>query len=320
MKRILILALLCLVIPVVCHGVTIEPKFSIDPASPAINGDITPDDVLRTGPTVLTQGRDLGLQDDFFSGSYDNLDALSYGKDPIVRPVYFSVDRVAVGLPGSDVYQYAQPGVESAHGNIYQSLPPAGSNVLFRDGTSLGLTPGFFGDDLNALELDTPPSFPVYFSMDFLSATNGFGSGHLAADILMSFGDGSFGIFRDHTTMGLLAEDDIDGLVLDVAHNSALFSLSTFSPTTFTGSGNTYDPLGGRGFVSPADIFFTKFDGSFKPWASAAELGLRPDDELNALDTVVPEPSTLALTILGGIGFAFCHVLRRKNFLTNRDE
>ncbi|HJW30324.1 MAG TPA: hypothetical protein VJ508_13925 [Saprospiraceae bacterium] len=301
MKRFLSAILAGILLPVVCYGVTIDPKFSIDPASPAINGNITSDDVLRAGPTVLTQGRDLGLQDDFFSGFYDNLDALSYGKDPIVRPVYFSVDRVAVGLPGSAVYEYAQPGVESAHGNIYQSLPPSGSNVLFRDGTSLGLTPGFFGDDLNALELDTPPSFPVYFSIDFLSASNGFGSGHLAADILMSMGNGSFDIFRDHTTMGLLAEDDIDALVLDVAHNIALFSLSTFSPTTFTGSGNPYNPLGGSGFVSPADIFYTEFDGTFKPWASAAELGLRPDDELNALDTVVPEPGTFVLVTGGGI-------------------
>jgi|GEM_PF-3779043 len=143
MRRFLSAVIVCLAIPAAVYGVTIDPKFSIDPASPAINGDITPDDLLRTGPTVLTQGRDLGLQDNFIAGSYDNLDALSYGKDPITQPwyfttpetkrnsVYFSVDRVSVGLPGSAVYKDAQPGVESAAGNIYRAFPPTGSNSLY---------------------------------------------------------------------------------------------------------------------------------------------------------------------------------------------
>ena len=57
--------------------------FSVDPASPAIDGNLTPDDVLERGPGVFIQGTDLGLTDDFFNGFFDNLNALSYGRDPI---------------------------------------------------------------------------------------------------------------------------------------------------------------------------------------------------------------------------------------------
>src|SRR5688572_9038621 len=98
--------------------------FSIDPASPAIDGNITPDDILQPGPSVYRHGTSLGLQDGFFGGVFDNLDALSYGRDPIVNPLFFSVDRVAVGLPGSAVNSQAAPGSEEAAGDVYRALPP----------------------------------------------------------------------------------------------------------------------------------------------------------------------------------------------------
>ena len=68
----------------------------------------------------------------------------------------------------------------------------------------------------------------------------------------------------------------------------ALFSLSTFSNSV----------LPPNSFVSSADILFTDFQGSYSVFASAADLGLRPDDELNALATdIVPEPASLLLWI-----------------------
>ena len=113
MKKIIILCLLIGILsPALVCGTPITPiraKFSIDHASPSIDGNnITPDDVLIPSPDVLipgpavhTQGISLDLSDDFFSGFFDNLNALSYGKDPIQAPLYFFVDRDAVGLPGS---------------------------------------------------------------------------------------------------------------------------------------------------------------------------------------------------------------------------
>lgn len=321
MKKVLVLSLLIAIgTPVISGAVPIDPKFSIDPASPEIDGNITPDDVLKTGPVIHTQGTSLGLQDNFFGGIFDNLNALSYGQDPILGPLFFSVDRVAVGLPGTDVNAQAQPGVEEAHGDVYTALPPSGSNSLFIDEQQLGLTPGFFGDDIDALELDTEPMSFTYFSIDFLSTTNfsstdPFGN-PIANDILISSGGGSFGFFAlGEIDIGLDPGDDLDALVLDVANNRALFSLSTFSPSTFTFSGNPYVP-GVKGFLSPADILITDFTGSFSLFASAADIGLRSDDEVDALDTV-PEPGTILLMTLGLVGIALNQYrLRRKRLGT----
>lgn len=106
------------------------PRFSIDPASPAVDGTITPDDVLGSGPAVAVPGATLGLESDFFGGFFDNLNSLSFGADPISNPLFFSVDRVSVGLLGSAVHAEARPGAEEAAGDLYQSLHPGGGNAL----------------------------------------------------------------------------------------------------------------------------------------------------------------------------------------------
>jgi hypothetical protein len=299
-------------------GPEIDPKFSVDPASPAIDDHgVTPDDILVTGPSIHTEGRDLGLDDDFASGAYDDLDALSFGRDPVPGDlqsdldayydrVYFSVDRVAVGLPGTAVHGEAAPARAEASGDIFQApVPPDGSNALFLDEQVLGLEPGFFGDDLDALELDTEPDPWVYFSVDFLSIANGQGTGNIAADILISDRDGTFGTYAVHAQLGLDPKDDLDALALldlgtfgalDVETDLALFSLDSFSPTVTDG------------LAAPGDILWTNFDGTFDVWATAASLGLAADDELNALDTV-PLPATLPLMALG---LGLLHVLRRR--------
>jgi PEP-CTERM motif len=294
MKKMILLSLfLAMFIPVSAGAVLIDPKFAVDPASPSINGNITPDDVLVSGPALHTPGTALGLIDDFFSGVFDNLNALSYGQDPIKNPLYFSVDRVAVGLPGSDVNAQAQPGVEEAAGDVYRTLPPSGDNKLVIDEQQLGLIPGFFGDDLDALELDSEPMPFTYFSVDFLSPTGDF------TDILISTGNGIFGTFADgESDIGLDPLDDLDALVLldrgtigelDRGLDLALFSISTFSPNALIFGGS----------FSPADILFTDFTGNFSVWASASDIGLGQYDEVNAVDTVIPEPSTLFLMASG---------------------
>jgi hypothetical protein len=263
------------------------PKFSLDPASPSIDGNITPDDILIPGPNVLIQGRTLGLRDNFFAGDFDNLDVISFGLDPITTPVFFSVDRVAVGQPGSSVFLEAQPGSADAAGDVYQALPPVRSNFLVLDEEDLGLQHGFFGDDIDGLERDSDPGSGIYFSIDSLSASNGFGSGALANDIFLNQFGSVFASGEDD--IGLLPDDDLDALVLDDFDNhgvldpgidKALFSLSKFSPSVLSGN------------FSPGDILITHFTGSFSIFAHAEDIGLRHDDELDALDTV-PEPGDL---------------------------
>lgn len=282
--------------------------FSIDPASPSIEGSLTPDDVLVEGPAVFIEGTELGLIDEFFDGFFDNLNALSYGKDPIKNPLYFSVDRVAIGLPDTDVHAESEGG--DAAGDVYKTLPPFGNNSLVIDEEKLGLEGGFFGDDLDALDLDTPAAPElIYFSVDYLS----FPNLEFQDDILVSERDGTFYQYADGAgNIGIDEEDDLDALILwdvvnpgqlDPGIDMALFSLNTFSPSTFTFTGNEYIP-GVKEHLSPADVLFTNFTGSFSLWASAPDIGLFPDDELDALDTIpVPEPSAvLGILVASGLG------------------
>jgi hypothetical protein len=278
------------------------PYFSIDSASPSIAGTLTPDDVLETGPAVHSEGSSLGLADDVLGGDFDELDALSFGQDPITTTLFFSVDRLTVGLAGTPVYAAAAPGVEEAHGDIYVS-PPAGSHLLDTDEAQLGLIAGFFGDELDALDLAQVASSP-YFSIDRFSASNGFGAGSLANDILLA-GLGVYAFGEAH--IGLLGGDDLDALLLDDQFNPgaldpgidrALFSLDRASPTV----------LGGG--ISAADVLLTDFTGSFSVFRSAGALGLRVEDDVDALDTV-PEPSTFLLLASGVGALAARRRLRR---------
>lgn len=285
-------------------------EFSVDPASPAISpnppgANLTPDDVLVPGPYVAIQGTSLGLIDNFFAGGSDNLNAWSYGTDPIQGPIFFSVNRTAVGLPGTAVFNRAQPGVESAAGDIYFALPPFNNNQLWRTGGSLGLTEGFFGDDLDALTLMSGPN--RFFTIDRLSVQNGSGTLNYANDIFINGFNALNPFARGETHIGLNVRDSLDALVLldvgrpgilDPGQDMALFSIDQFSPNALT-AGGAY---------SPGDILFTDFTGGFTRWASAADLGLRPDDELNALATI-PEPGTVALLVCG---VATLFVLRRR--------
>lgn len=113
------------------------------------------------------------------------------------------------------------------------------------------------------------------------------------------------------STLGLDMLDDIDALILYDLNMSgssiwggpgaepgidyALFSLSHGSASL------------SRFGLSPADIFFTDFSGSFSLYASAANLGLQVKtsrggnpDNVDALE-IVPEPTTIALLGLGGL-------------------
>ena len=296
MKRVLLLGAVFLLM-----GISSASGFviSLDPASPANTvGTITPDDVLSSGPAVSIEGSALGLADNFLGGIFDNLNALSFN-DPLEAPLYFSVDRVAVGVLGTAVNMQSFPGADAA-GDIFQALPPANSNTLLVDEQAFGLTPGFFGDDVDALAgMPAGPIASTYFSIDDLSNNIGNNVGGNVVDPGDIFLSNLNSLFADHSALGLNSADDLDGLVLfdrgtigalDPGVDQALFSLSTFSPSTFTFTGLPYVP-GAPGALSPSDILFTDFSGGFGLFASAGDIGLFPDDELDALHAS-PEPGT----------------------------
>ena len=276
--------------------------FSLDPNSSSIDGNITPDDILTNNLSVVTQGTALGLQDNYFGGVFDILNALSYGQDSLSSlSTTFTVDRLSAGLPETAVREQAL--ISEQAGSIF-TTSLSSDNQLLNDPSSLGLTPGFFGDGLNSLS-DEPSGSLTYFSISAFSASNGFGTGGLSSDILISNGSGSFSVFADGATMGLDEADDINSLILfdggtigqlDPGIDQAIFSLSSFSPSTFTFTGNNYIP-GLKGSLSPADQLFTDFTGSFSSCASASAQGIDPEDdktgERDGGCQKVPEPSAI---------------------------
>lgn len=284
-----------------------QPKFVLDFASPTLDGNITPDDILVAGPSVHKQGTQLGLQDDLFQGLFDMVTSIAFPSEvppPSNRgEILFSVDRVSVGLAGTGVNGMAPLG--KAAQSVYQSTPGSMQNAVYLDGEVLGLSPGIFGDDLTALDLgDAGPD--VYFTLGAFSVS--LGTTLRPNDILLSPGDGHFELFKTGVLdIGLDPDDEISSLVLDPIAGTALFSLSPFSPSTFTFTGNDY-VAGLGGALSPADILFTDFSGSFSLWASAAEIGLNPDDDLDALAAVprVDDATSTALLFAVALAALMC--------------
>lgn len=287
-------------------------RYSLDPTSTSGGKN----DVLRTdisGPTVVvdTLGTDLGLT------ATDNLNALSNGAadifsmgnylekdDPnrIAPLIYFSVDTASVGAAG-DVLTEVDKDAD-IFGSFYPPAVANGGNKLIHDASALGLVAA---DNIDALTVDDPDAGSWFFSVT--------GS----EDIQISAGTGSFVKFADGVLdIGLFEDDDIDAFlfydsqeagtlgVLDVGIDMALFSLSRDSLSTFQGAGTTY-AAGVQGQLSAADILFTDFSGSFSLWAEADEMGLLSTDNIDAL--TAPEPSSLVLLLIGGLGLL---VFRRK--------
>ena len=253
--------------------------FAIDAASPSTVGNvISSADVLAAGPSIVLSGSALGL-----TRGADFLSDVSNGQDTIVPHLEFTVDRTAVGASGSAVNSAFLAGNPAI--NAYRT-DLGGANQVGRGGPSLGLVPGFFGDAITALGHGIPGQL-TYFTLDPSSANGAF-----ASDILVSDGGGAFGVFATAASMGLRSDDQIDALVLDVAQNRALFSLTSFSPSTFTSG------LGGS--LSPGDILETQFMGSFTLFASASQLGLRDDDNVVGINTVA-EPASGLLLLLGAV-------------------
>ena len=288
-------------------------RFSLDPASPSLAGGLTPDDILAAGPVVAVPGTAFGLADGFPQAAYDVLNALSFGRDPIAGQLFFSVDRLAVGLDGSAVH--AQASLNDAAGDVYEALINDGSNALHVGQQQLGLVGGLLGspDNLAGLDLDTMAAHYVYFSVDAASF-----HGNRAHSILMSDQTGAFSVFADGLLhIGLVDGDEIDALALDDTFepgvlnpgiDRALFSISDFSPTSLTFGGS----------YSPADVLMTDFRGLFSVAYTAAELGLRADDNVDAVDTVVPETASGAVWATGlAIG---CALVLSRRFVRRRAQ
>lgn len=265
------------------------------------------------------------------------VDAISYDRplSDMALAHAFSVSPGSLGAAGTAVATQSAFFEQAA--DIYVSAGLGGNALLF-DGNGiaaptgatagpLGLIEGPAGDNLNALDLRVvSPSGLIYFSVDPFTAGAAYGGPPLgsAANIYIApFVPLAPGydapvpvptIYASFLLLGLAPLDNIDALVvfedglpgfgpLDVVR----FSLAPGSPSL---------PLLGAGAADIIDVA-----GPFAiptVVATAASLGLLPGANIDALDVVVPEPSTLALLAFGGLTAAAGRARRYKKTQSKR--
>lgn len=210
-----------------------------------------------------------------------NVDAFSTGLElfdaerPDGRPtaLRFSVDRRSQGAANA-VSQQAQG--NGAASDLFLLDFQTGPRQPRLDLDGSGLSPA---SDLDALlgALPGTARYPLFFSVD--PATAQLMHCH-PADVLWVPAPGAQpGPFLLFHELGLDAGDDIDALSVGPA--GILFSLTTSSPTA-----QLFPDLGGAGLFC---------NGPF-PWCDADLLGLRPSDELDAVQCF--DPSLLPLPTL----------------------
>jgi len=237
--------------------------------------------------------KDLGLQ------SGDNVDAIAFPlpqgatfridpQDPWSCAWHFSVDAKAQGKPASAVA--FQAGSNEAAGDVFVTdASSKESNTLALDEEKMGLSAAATPeDDLDALDLDAAflvkplPKGSVFFSLKSRSPslkTTGRGAG----DILMPNGSGGFTLAGppylscqgDTITLGIQGRD-LDALFVDAALRP-FFSITRRHRVPGASPVEVGDVLCPDGTLAGPD-------GLADRVISAADLGLRDTDNLNALD------------------------------------
>ncbi len=263
-------------------------------------------DAGGAGPITEVRDAALGLV------GADNVDAVS-ANTPNAKNIpyhmYFTADRASLGLGGtpyrgeallnqaaSDVWRMNNltsiSPLASMAGCVAAAIPAP--QALFRNQdnydfifTALPGAGPLAGnqDNMDALELDDlDPSFDqihdvgVYFSLDAASPSLGVGS---PANILFAPAGGPFGLWAGFGALGLVAGDDIDGLVVwdrgvigapNPGVDLVLFSLAPGSPSLGAGS--------------PADVYVSDLTGVFCLFLPANALGMRAADNVDGIDVL----------------------------------
>lgn len=250
----------------------------------------------------------------------DENDGHSAGeRDPFVPvAVYFSGDKASQGRPGTE-YDVQENNFQAAgdrfvtNGFTVQSpaaamaacaattigppvFPTRPANILSVNQDQYAEIPSIrpsvlnrnrILDDMDAVELllfdldgDQINDRPVYFTLDKVSPS-WLGA---PSDILFTPpGGGPFGVFSVAAQIGLTNQDNVDAIAVWDIHGDGkanpgedyvVFSLDRGSPS-----------LPG----SPADLWVSDFNGFFCPFLRAADLGMEPCDNVDAVDVEIDE-------------------------------
>jgi hypothetical protein len=297
------------------------PLYSIAAGSPS---PFLPSDILAANPLggpalVAIPSAAFGLL------PTDDIDAIAYRR-PNAYPLYFSVDRTSTGvtgLPGSPAPTAVaiQASLGQAAGDIFMTgfparipgpgyipLPPAGTNFLIRNQDELGLLPNVSQgdpvttpiDELDALELfyiqDGQPTIAnLFYSLAPGSPTLAL-LGATPGDLITTIGGIPTLVPFFRQLVGLLPDDDLDGLAMDSVSGGIGFSLTRNSPSLGFQPWRASDVLYvNPGGPTPGQVF-TALDFGF--------IGIAPTDELDAIAFPKPDPPPppdCSIQILNGV-------------------
>ncbi len=174
-----------------------------------------------------------------------NIDAFSDGSDilPPLPPVgcrtvfiEYTVDRASLGIPGSIVAAQATPGGNGAASDTFGLQWDSGGLTYYHASDALAVTArstnGATETDLDALAWLERQRWPVYFSVDAVTATM---LGVSAADVLTSMGNGTYAVYLSEASLGLASGDDVDALAVSDVAGDVVLSLTKGSPSSLAG-------------------------------------------------------------------------------------
>lgn len=275
------------------------------------------------------------------------VDALSSGNEAGDR-YYYSVAPGAVGLPGTPVsfevlvgsgpsQFFPGPPVPvgippEAHGDIFgfgggpmfgvvalspapafllPSPPPGLSMLVDEFFNGLNVASAFGPDNLNALAVRVPPAgFPG--AMLYSLAAGGLGAGPFVPGDVVNGATGllyapSFALGLDSLGLG---SDDLDALIVqDIGPIPGIYEPGLDFLAFSLAPGSLTLPLIAGATPGGGDLLMPVPGGLPAIFIPAVAFGLTPGDNLDAID-VVPEPSTVALAVVGLILLAVYRVGR----------
>lgn len=279
--------------------------FSIDAASPSVSAGSN-SAILSAGPVggppqvEVTPGA-LGLA----GGGVDDIDAISFGAGAPGLTFHFSVDRASVGLAG-DVVGEAAAG--QASGDVYAS-DLAGDNTLVRNQRGLGLLPAVTAGTPTSDAVDDLDAFDFAYDGAGTQIVYAMEPGHSLVGSAVGCGGDLFmsgSLFLSYSILGLgSCLDDVDALEVDTTTNTFYYSLAPGSPSLSPGS-----PISGcDAGCGPADLFRARPGMPAILFAPAADLGLQPGDDVDALSLAESPPPVPVPGLAGWGGAALAALL-----------